>query len=89
MNIRRRHDFIIRSLRRSGTSTVGELASKVGVSKRTILRDISELRDQGFLIDSESGRGGGLQISSQSIQASSRISVIEIFALIISVVSMR
>lgn len=89
MNIRRRHDFIIRILRRNGASTAAELASEVGVSKRTILRDISELRDEGFLIDSESGRGGGLQISSQSIQTTSRISVVEIFALIISVVSMR
>jgi len=89
VNIRSRHDFIIRNLRRNGSSTVAALANEVGVSKRTILRDISELRNEGFLIDSESGRGGGLQISSQSIQTTSRISVVEVFALVISVVSMR
>lgn len=89
MNIRRRHDTIMRTLRRNGTSTVAKLAEEVGVSKRTVLRDISELRDEGFIIHSEPGRGGGLQIDSQSMQSTSRLSVIEVFALIISVASMR
>jgi len=89
MNIRQRHDTIMRTLRRTGTSTVAKLAEEVGVSKRTVLRDISELRDEGFLIHSEPGRGGGLQIASQSVQGSSRLAVVEIFALIISVASMR
>ncbi|WP_421782523.1 helix-turn-helix transcriptional regulator [Kiloniella litopenaei] len=89
MNIRQRHDIIVRSLRRNGTSTVADLAEEVGASRRTILRDISALRDEGFVIHSEAGRGGGLQIDPQSIQTTARLSVAEVFALLISVASMR
>jgi len=89
MNIRLRHDAIVRSLRRNGTSTVANLAQEVGASRRTVLRDISALRDAGFVIHSESGRGGGLQLDPQSVQATARLSVAEVFALLISVASMR
>ena len=89
MNIRLRHDAIVRTLRRNGTSTVDDLAEKVGASRRTILRDICALRDQGFVIHSESGRGGGLQLDPQSVQTSARLSVAEVFALLISVAAMR
>lgn len=89
MNTRLRHDAIVRSLRRNGTSTVADLAEEVGVSRRTVLRDISALRDEGFVIHSESGRGGGLQLDPQSVQATARLSVAEVFALLISVASMR
>lgn len=89
MSIRLRHDAIVRSLRRNGTSTVGDLAEEVGASRRTILRDISALRDQGFVIYSEPGRGGGLQLDPQSVQTTARLSVDEVFALLISVAAMR
>ncbi len=58
-------------------------------SRRTVLRDISALRDEGFVIHSEPGRGGGLQLDPQSVQATARLSVAEVFALLISVASMR
>ena len=89
MTIRDRHDAIIRSLRRKGVSTVDELAKEVGISRRTILRDICALRDQGFTIYSEPGRGGGLQLNPQSVQTTTRLSVTEVFALLISVETMR
>jgi predicted DNA-binding transcriptional regulator YafY len=89
MNIRSRHDAIVRSLRRNGTSTIAELAQDVGASRRTVLRDICALRDEGFVIHSEPGRGGGLQLDPQSVQATARLSVAEVFALLISVASMR
>jgi len=89
MNVRLRHDAIVRSLRRNGTSTVVDLAEEVGASRRTVLRDISALRDEGFVIHSEPGRGGGLQLDPQSVQITARLSVAEIFALLISVESMR
>ncbi|KLN62162.1 ArsR family transcriptional regulator [Kiloniella spongiae] len=89
MNVRLRHDTIVRSLRRNGTSTIADLAEEVGASRRTILRDISALRDEGFVIHSEPGRGGGLQLDPQSVQTTARLSVDEIFALLISVASMR
>ena len=89
MNIRLRHDAIVRTLRRNGTSTIDELAEEVGTSRRTVLRDICALRDQGFVIHSESGRGGGLHLDPQSVQTSARLSVAEVFALLISVAAMR
>jgi predicted DNA-binding transcriptional regulator YafY len=89
MNIRVRHDSIVRILRRNGTSTVNDLAGEVGASRRTVLRDIVALRDQGFVIHSESGRGGGLQLDPESVQTSARLSVTEVFALLISVAAMR
>ncbi|MBL1240828.1 MAG: WYL domain-containing protein [OCS116 cluster bacterium] len=89
MNIRLRQDAIVRSLRRNGTSTIASLAEEVGASRRTVLRDISALRDEGFVIHSEPGRGGGLQLDPQSVQTTARLSVAEVFALLISVASMR
>ena len=89
MNIRIRHDALVRSLRRNGTTTVDELAQEVGASRRTVLRDISALRDEGFVIHSDVGRGGGLQLDPQSMQTTARLSVSEVFALLISVAAMR
>ena len=89
MNIRARHDAILRTLRRDHTSTVEALAPEVGASRRTILRDIADLRDQGFRIYSEQGRGGGLQLDPQSLQSTPRLTVAEVFALLLSVASMR
>ena len=89
MNLRLRHDAIVRILRRNGTSTVNALAEEVDASRRTILRDIGALREQGFVIHSECGPGGGLQLDPQSMQTAARLSVTEVFALLISVAAMR
>ncbi|WP_298938220.1 WYL domain-containing protein [uncultured Ruegeria sp.] len=89
MNIRLRHDAIVRTLRRNGTATVDELASQVGASRRTVLRDIGALRDQGFVIHSECGRGGGVRLDPRSVQTTARLSVTEVFALLVSVAAMR
>lgn len=89
MDSRTRQDTLIRHLRRSSTATVAELAQETGASRRTILRDIGALRDQGFVIHSEAGRGGGLQLDPQSVQTTPRLTVAEVFALLISVAAMR
>lgn len=89
MTIRQRHDTIVRTLRRNGTATVNELAHRVGASRRTVLRDISALRDEGFVIHSETGPGGGLQLDPHAMQITARLSVAEVFALLISVAAMR
>lgn len=79
----------MRSLRRNGTTTIEDLAQEVGASRRTVLRDISALRDEGFVIHSDVGRGGGLQLDPQSMQTTARLSVAEVFALLISVSALR
>ena len=89
MNPRNRQDAIVRSLRRNGTTTVDTLAAEVGASRRTVLRDIRALRDEGFVIPTDVGRGGGLQLDPQSLQTTARLTVPEVFALLISVAAMR
>lgn len=89
MKVRIRQDAILRMLRRSGTTTVGMVAEEVGASRRTVLRDIGALRDQGYVIHADVGRGGGLQLDPQSLHMTARLSVPEVFALLISVAAMR
>lgn len=79
----------MRCLRRSGTTTVAALAQEVGASRRTVLRDLSALRDEGYVIHADVGRGGGLQLDPRSVQTLPRLSVSEVFALLISVAAMR
>lgn len=89
MNSRARQDAILRHLRRSGTTTVGALVGDVGASRRTVLRDIGALREEGYLIQSDVGRGGGLQLDPGSVQMTARLTVPEVFALLISVAALR
>lgn len=89
MNVRSRQDAIVRMLRRNLSATVQDLAEEVRASRRTVLRDLGALRDQGFVIHSESGRGGGVQLDPRSVQSASQLSVVEVFALLISVSTMR
>lgn len=89
MTSRARHDAIVRILRRQGMATVAELAQEVGASRRTVLRDLGALRDQGFVIHSEPGRGGGVQLDPQSVQTTARLAVTEVFALLLGVAAMR
>lgn len=89
MSIRTRQDKIVRLLTRSFSSTVSDLAAEVKASRRTVLRDLGALRDQGFVIHSECGRGGGVQLDPRSVQSASLLSVVEVFALLISVGTMR
>ncbi|MGI1663131.1 helix-turn-helix transcriptional regulator [Palleronia sp. KMU-117] len=89
MNSRVRRDTIVRTLRRTGTTTIAALIREVGASRSTIRRDLSALRDEGYVIQAEQGRGGGLSLDPGSVQATVRLSVAEVFALIIGVSSMR
>lgn len=43
-------------------TTAAELASELGVSVRTLHRDLAALRDLGMPIDSDRGSGGGLRL---------------------------
>ncbi len=89
MKTRSRQDAIVRNLRRNGTSTIEALASTVNASRSTIIRDIAALRDEGYVIQTEPGRGGGLSLDASSVQTTARLSVAEVFALIIGISAMR
>jgi predicted DNA-binding transcriptional regulator YafY len=86
---RARHDVILRLLRREGTTTVAAIAAEAGTSRRTVLRDIGALRDQGFLIRTEAGRGGGVHLDPTSPDRAAPLAVTEVFALILLVAAMR
>jgi predicted DNA-binding transcriptional regulator YafY len=43
-------------------TTASELAAELGVSVRTLHRDLALLRDLGIPVDSDRGRGGGLRL---------------------------
>ena len=71
------------------TGFIRRMAEEVSASRRTVLRDIGALRDEGYVIHSDVGRGGGLQLDPQSMQTRAKLSVPEVFALLISVAAMR
>jgi predicted DNA-binding transcriptional regulator YafY len=89
MDIRSRQDAIVRHLRRNGAALIADLAAEVGASRRTILRDIGALREQGFVIHTESGPGGGVQLDVSSIITAARLTISEVFALVICVATLR
>lgn len=89
MTTQARHDAILRLLRRGQSTTIAALAREVGVSRRTVLRDVGALREAGYLIRSDVGRGGGLSLDPGSVQTTARLAVSEVFALLISVAAMR
>ncbi len=49
-------------LRAREHATVAELARDLGVSERTVLRDLATLRDHGTPLESQSGPGGGVRL---------------------------
>jgi predicted DNA-binding transcriptional regulator YafY len=49
-------------LRGRDSATVGTLAAELGVSARTVLRDLATLRERGMPITGEAGRGGGIRL---------------------------
>jgi len=49
-------------LRARESATARALADDLGVSERTVLRDLAALRDQGLPLESQSGRGGGFRL---------------------------
>ncbi len=59
----RRLELLAVQLKQDTHCTVKELAIQLGVSTRTIARDISLMREQGMQIDADRGRGGGVRLN--------------------------
>ena len=57
-----RLDLLALLLRDRSGITAKELARELGVSARSIFRDIEALRERGYPIDASRGRGGGLRL---------------------------
>jgi predicted DNA-binding transcriptional regulator YafY len=84
-----RREQLLRLLRRRADWTVGQLAERLDASRRTILRDISALRDVGFDLDSFSGPGGGVRLNPTSVLITSQLRTDEVVALVLSVAIAR
>lgn len=57
-----RLDIITARVKSGDAMTIGDIADELGVSVRTIHRDIQLLREQGLPIDADRGRGGGVRL---------------------------
>ena len=57
-----RLDLLARMLRDRPGVTVGVLARDLGVSVRSVFRDLDHLRERGYPIEADRGRGGGLRL---------------------------
>lgn len=68
-------------LRARGSSTAGELAAELGVSIRTMRRDLAELRTGHVTVESEAGRGGGVRLDAQRALTAIRLPTGEIVAM--------
>lgn len=84
-----RREQLLRLLRQRANWTIAELAQRVEVSRRTILRDISTLRDVGFDLETFSGPGGGVRLNPTTVMITSQLRADEVVALILSVAIAR
>jgi len=57
-----RLDQLIGKLKAGEAYTASSLAEELGVSLRTMMRDLKTLRDKGYPIDADKGRGGGVRL---------------------------
>jgi predicted DNA-binding transcriptional regulator YafY len=68
-------------LRGREATTIGDLAAELHVSRRTLLRDLASLREQGMPISGEAGPGGGIRLEGGRGLASVHLSLSEIVAI--------
>lgn len=61
-----RRDALLGLLSQAGPWTAPELAERLGVSLRSVRRDLAQLREEGVVLDAEPGRGGGVRLGRRS-----------------------
>lgn len=75
---------LVDRLRGVETTTVGELAAALGVSPRTVHRDLATLRARGMPISSDVGPGGGVRLEGERGVAVVHLSNAEVVTLWLS-----
>ncbi|MCP3977178.1 MAG: WYL domain-containing protein [bacterium] len=85
MDIRKREERLLRLLRHRARCTADGLADELGVSRRTVLRDLQRLRNRGFDISSMTGPGGGVRLEPTSVMITSQLEGQEVVALLLAV----
>lgn len=84
MDLREREERLLRLLRHRARCTADGLAGELGVSRRTVLRDLQRLRNRGFDISSMTGPGGGVRLEPTSIMITSKLEGPEVVALLLA-----
>lgn len=62
LNRLERLDILTSRLKSGDVLTISDIASEIGVSIRTVSRDIEILREQGVPVEADRGRGGGVRL---------------------------
>src|SRR5690606_6847483 len=75
---------ILMLLQTHGKLTTAQMAHDVGVSRRTILRDLTALSSAGIPVYTESGPGGGVVLDERYQLALSGLSAADLPALFVS-----
>jgi predicted DNA-binding transcriptional regulator YafY len=68
-------------LRGREATTIAELARELGVSPRTILRDLATLRSRGMPIAGDAGPGGGIRLERDRGSAAVHFSIAEVVSI--------
>lgn len=68
-------------LRGREATRVDALAEELGVSRRTLLRDLAALRERGLPISGEAGPGGGVRLEGDRGLAAVHLSLAEVIAI--------
>ena len=84
LNKQNRMDRLVGLLRQDEIWTMKRLAEQLEVSDRTLLRDINELRDQGYPIEAERGPGGGVSLNRRWGIDKLRLNQEEVISLLVS-----
>lgn len=63
---------------------VRDLAAELGVSTRTLMRDLDLLRDDGLLIETDRGRGGGVRLARRHAAGRVQFTTVEAMSLLVS-----
>lgn len=68
-------------LRGEAGVSVGHLADELGVSERTVMRDLAALRERGLPISGQAGPGGGVRLEGERGLTAVHLSLSEVMAL--------
>jgi predicted DNA-binding transcriptional regulator YafY len=79
-----RREALLCWLRGRGSGTAAEAAQYLGVSERTIYRDVAALRERGEPLETDSGPGGGLRLHPSALLPAVRLHVEEVVGLTLS-----
>jgi predicted DNA-binding transcriptional regulator YafY len=84
MDSRTRQEHLVARLRSGGPASAEELADALGVSARTLFRDVAALRERGVDVRGDPGRGGGLSLDPRAAPARVDLTVEEAVGIVLT-----